>query len=462
MTFEISSTVYYIISLVLVGGILMGINLMSSPKTAVLGNKIGAVSMFLVVVLTLLYYKIVSLALIAVFLLAGSIIGLVLAVKVKMIQMPQTVALLNGAGAGASALIALASVLNGDVTTVFSRVTSILALVVGGYTLSGSVVAGAKLAGKMNQKPVVYRGHSVIFFITTVVLVLLCVIAAPFTVSLALPYLLVTLVLALFYGYWFAIRIGGADMPITISLLNSFSGVAGSIAGMVIYEPVLVAIGGIIGASGLILTQIMCRAMNRSLWVILSGKTSVSGAVGPAVTQSVKDTPAAEADIKGIVDGAKSVIIVPGYGMAQAQAQHLVKSIADKLEEKGKEVLYAIHPVAGRMPGHMNVLLAEAGVDYEKLVEMDEVNPRFAETDLVIVVGANDVINPAANTAEGTPIYGMPILEVSKAAHVIICNRSARPGYAGVINPLYENPKSIVRLGDAQLSLKTLLEESGL
>ena len=457
MDIVISPVVYYISSLILVIGVLLGINLMSSPKTAVRGNKLSAVCMFLAVVLTLLYYKVGSLPLILIFILLSTCIGIVVAIKAKMIHMPQMVAILNGLGGGGSTLIALAAVLNGDISTLFSKVTSILTLVVGGLTFSGSLVAAGKLAGIFNQKPVIYKGHSAIFFTTTFILAVLCLAAIPF--KLTLFYLLLTVVLSLFYGYWFTIRIGGADMPITISLLNSFSGVAGSIAGMTIYEPLLVAIGGVIGASGLILTQIMCRAMNRRLWDILSGKTTVTaGAKETAPSPAPEIISKTPADAKQIIAQAKTVIIVPGYGMAVAQAQHLVKSLCDKMESQGKEVMFAIHPVAGRMPGHMNVLLAEAGVDYDKLVEMDEANPRFSSTDLVLVVGANDVVNPAANTAEGTPIYGMPILEVDKAKHVIMCNRRARPGYAGVENPLYWNDNSIVLLGDAQANLQGLLE----
>ena len=459
----ITPAVFYIISLLLVVGVLMDMNLMSSPKTAVLGNKLGALSMLLAIILTLLYYNIINLALIAVALLLGSFVGLLVALKVKMIHMPQTVALLHCGGAGAAALIALACVLNGDVITYFSKFTSALALVVGGLTFSGSLVAGGKLSGKLKQKPIIYKGHSAVFFITALVLIILCLASIPLALTPLL--LLAILVLALFFGYWFAIRIGGADMPITISLLNSFSGVAGGIAGMAISEPLLVAIGGVIGAAGLILTQIMCRSMNRRLWEILSGKTSVA-AIGKTaaptpveVNEEITDAKADTLfDIKDIIDTAQTIIIVPGYGLALAQAQHVLKSLCDYLEEQGKEVLFAIHPVAGRMPGHMNVLLAEADIDYEKLVEMDEINPRFAQTDLVIVVGSNDVINPAAHTAEGTPIYGMPILEVADSKHLIICNFDTKPGYAGVDNPLYTNSKSILLMGDAQETLQSLLQ----
>ena len=288
MGIVISPPAFYLVSLILVCGVLLDMHLMSSPKTAVLGNKIGAVSVLLAIVLTLLYYHVISLAMIAATILLGGAIGLVAAVKVKMIHMPQTVALLHCGGAGAASLVAIAAVLNGDTITTFSHVTSVLALVVGGLTFSGSLVAAGKLSGVLKQKPVIYKGHSQIFFLIAIILVLLCLSAIAFAPTLGL--LLVVLVLALFFGYWFAIRIGGADMPITISLLNSFSGVAGSIAGMAIHEPLLVAIGGVIGAAGLILTQIMCRAMNRHLWDILSGKTSIAVQLDTSVS-----TPAAPA-----------------------------------------------------------------------------------------------------------------------------------------------------------------------
>ena len=461
MGIPISPAVFYLISLLLVCGVLMDMNLMSSPKTAVFGNKIGALCVLAAIILTLLYYNVLSLALIAVFLLIGSCIGLLVAVKVKMIHMPQTVALLHCGGAGAASLVALAAVLNGDVLTGFSKFTSALALAVGGLTFSGSLVAGGKLSGKLSQKPVIYKGHSTIFFITAGLLALLCLASLP--LELNAYFLIAVMVLSLFFGYWFAIRIGGADMPITISLLNSFSGVAGGIAGMAISEPLLVAIGGVIGAAGLILTQIMCRAMNRHLWEILSGKTSTPTAGKEADTTALaipEQTKAGDVheEAQNTVKAAHTVIIVPGYGLALAQAQHVLKSFSDYLEELGKEVLFAIHPVAGRMPGHMNVLLAEADISYDKLQEMEEINPRFAQTDLVVVVGSNDVINPAAHTAEGTSIYGMPILEVEEARHIIICNFDTKPGYAGVDNPLYKNPKSLLLLGDAQATLQELLD----
>ncbi|HBN83055.1 MAG TPA: NAD(P)(+) transhydrogenase (AB-specific), partial [Clostridiales bacterium] len=267
-----------------------------------------------------------------------------------------------------------------------------------------------------------------------------------------------------FFGVAFTIRVGGADMPITISLLNSLSGVAGSIAGMASNNPLTVAIGGIVGASGLLLTQIMCRSMNRHLLDILLGKTTSTGhSKGVAVEASTVVTASDSeedivSDLASIIKSAKRVIIVPGYGMALAQAQHLVSQLSDSLEQNGALLDFAIHPVAGRMPGHMNVLLAEANISYEKLREMDDINPEFPNCDLAIVIGANDVINPAANTAEGTPIYGMPVLDVDKAKHIVICNFDLKPGYAGVDNPLYKMRNVTMKLGDAKDTVKELID----
>jgi NAD/NADP transhydrogenase beta subunit len=420
---------YNIISLILSLGILYGINLMSSPKTAVKGNALGALFMAGAIVITLLHNGIVNVATLWVCMAIGTLLGSILATRVKMIQMPETVALLNGFGGGASALVAITVLLQTGEVAAFSRCTGALALVVGGLTFSGSMIAAGKLSQKINQRPVTYPGHSLISNLSILIMLILIIYSALSDRNLPLITLVGTIV-SLFFGVWFTIRVGGADMPITISLLNSFSGVAGAIAGLAILDPLLVAVGGIVGASGLLLTQIMCRAMNRSLVEILTGKTTLngtnngktfSGAVTDAGTENKKSS---EADL---LANAKKVVIVPGYGMALAQAQQEVKKLADLLEEQGKEVKFAIHPVAGRMPGHMNVLLAEVDVSYENLYEMDAINPEFKETDLVVVVGANDVVNPAANTAEGTPIYGMPILEVSEAKNIIICNYDTKP-----------------------------------
>ena len=374
----------------------------------------------------------------------------------------------------------------------FVRFTAILAVAVGMITLVGSLVAAGKLHRVLPQKPVVWKGHS-LFTLLFLVLTLGFVAAGIFVTGAVLTVCLVgALVSASMFGLWFSVRVGGADMPITISLLNSLSGVAGAIAGMAIGDVFLVAVGGIVGASGLLLTQIMCRAMNRKLMSILTGGSVKPSQTTPVIEneelikrimdleKKIKELEAMVADLEArvkkldsqivaapaeekqsaaaVLSKAKDVIIVPGYGMALAQAQHQVRQLADKLESRGTRVRYAIHPVAGRMPGHMNVLLAEADVDYEKLYEMDAINDDFKNADAVVVIGANDVLNPAARDAVGTPIYGMPVLNVDQAPEVIVCNFDLKPGYAGVENPLYSREKGVyLELGDAKDTLMKLI-----
>ena len=480
--------VYIVACAILSVAVLIGISFMSKVKTAVAGNLISAVSLFLGVVITLVYNNILSAWSIFPFMLIGILIGGAFAARVKMIQMPQLVALLNGLGGFASALVGTLSLLGVGIPStdypLFVNVTSVLAIVVGLVTLFGSLVAAGKLHRLLPQKAVVWKNHSLILNLSLILLMAITVFAAfvgdnPSMIAVAL---IGSIVISSFFGVAFAIRVGGADMPITISLLNSLSGVAGAIAGMAVNDLLLVAVGGIVGASGLLLTQVMCRAMNRGLRDILTGKTSVDSVVLPSSTGSieaikgtktskiantesiiateqvpevkpVKKTPAE------ILADARSVIIVPGYGMALAQAQHLVKQLADRLEENGADVKFAIHPVAGRMPGHMNVLLAEADVPYDKLFEMDAVNDDFVSTDVAVVIGANDVINPAARDAADTPIYGMPVLNVDQATEVIICNYDLNLGYSGVENPLYKREERVhLLLGDAKDSMESLLK----
>src|SRR5690554_1917672 len=454
--------VYYIICGILSITILLGISLMSKVKTAVLGNRLSAISILLAIVLTLIYYDIISIKTVIIICLVmiaiGSIIGFYLAKKVKMIQMPQMVALFNGFGGAASAIVGACAMFTYEST--FNLATSIMALVIGSLTFTGSLVAAGKLAKIIDGRPIKWKAHEFITSLTLVIILATVIITLIFDLPVLLM-MLIALVLSSFFGYAFAIRVGGADMPITISLLNSFSGVAGAIAGMAIGDILLVAVGGIVGASGLLLTQIMCKAMNRHLMDILLGKTST-------ITKNRKEQEnVSEADVikedvslSKVLREAKKVIIVPGYGMALAQAQHLVKQLADRLENNGVEVKYAIHPVAGRMPGHMNVLLAEADVEYDQLYELENINDNFKETDVCIVIGANDVLNPAARDAEGTPIYGMPILNVDEAKHIIICNYDLKPGYAGVENPLYKKESGVsLLLGDAKVTLPQILNE---
>ena len=455
---------FFAVSGVLVLGVLIGLVLMSKPEKARFGNGLSALCTLIAIAVALYNYRILPSKTVWVAIAVGVVVSLIAAAKVKMIQMPQVVALLNGFGGLASALVAILSVW--QATDKFSSYTAAVALVIGFVTFTGSLVAAGKLHKVLPQKPVVIKGHTAI--------IVLLILATVVSVVLGLP-IWVTAVVSSLFGIIFAIRVGGADMPITISLLNSLSGVAGGIAGIAVGNVLLVAIGGIVGASGLLLTQTMCKAMNRKLINILLGSTSVK-ATSPAPEEAKEDSeeeeiPTEEPEVQEtgpeakkeltpgeILSDVKKVIIIPGYGMALAQAQSKVKMLADKLEEKGVEVKFAIHPVAGRMPGHMNVLLCEVDIPYDKLYEMDVINPEFAECDAVIVVGANDVINPAANTAEGTPIYGMPVLDAAAAKNVIICNFDLNPGYAGVPNPLYEMDNTLLLLGDAKESVQKLID----
>lgn len=458
----ISDTTYYIICAALAIMVLIGIALMSKVKKAVLGNTISAIAIFLGIVVTLIKYDVLPVWILYPSMVVGIIIGLLLALRVKMIEMPQMVALLNGVGGAASAIVGIFAALGiGSKNDIFSIVTALIALAVGMITLVGSLVAAGKLHKVISQIPIILPNHA-LFTGASLVLTLLSIIVGAAGLVNPTLVILLTIVFSSLFGIVFTIRVGGADMPITISLLNSFSGVAGAIAGLAISDILLVAVGGIVGASGLLLTQIMCRAMNRSLLDILLGKTTLTKmASKPPVSKESDNNLSLEegANIIETIKSAKNVIIVPGYGMALAQAQHLVKKLADELKTGGATVKFAIHPVAGRMPGHMNVLLAEADVDYDDLWEMEAINDEFKDSDLVIVIGANDVLNPAAREAEGTPIYGMPILNVDQSKNVIIFNYDTKPGYAGVENPLYHKAGVHLILGNASETLKDILNK---
>ena len=473
-------SVYYVLCIVLAGLVLLGISMMSKVKSALWGNLLSCACMAAAIVLTIIRYDFSGKWLwLLVGLVPAAIAGAILAKKVKMIEMPQTVAMLNGFGGAASALVAAVTLTDGKAIGAFEAVTAGIALVIGMVTLLGSILAAGKLAKWFNQRPVILKGHKT-WVLLAGILAVLCILPLVLCQGNNGQLILFTLlcaVLAGAFGWLFVLRVGGADMPITISLLNSLSGVAGGIAGMAIGEPLLVAVGGIVGASGLILTEVMCRAMNRKLSAILTGATTVSAV--PKATDPVheeKEEPAEEAapveEAASVVDkeaeekkvfeafkAAKNVIIVPGYGMALSQAQYAVRELKDALEAHGTTVRFAIHPVAGRMPGHMNVLLCEVDIPYEDLFQMEDINDDFKAADVTLVIGANDVMNPAANTAEGTPIYGMPVLNVGDCGHVIICNFDLNPGYAGVPNPLYERTEGVALLiGDAKESLNKLKE----
>ena len=456
-----SNLTYYLLCGICVAAVLLGINLMSKVKTAVQGNGLSAAAM--VMAMTMIFFMrawaadVSVIVAICVALAAGTVIGVYGAAKAKMIDMPQVIALLNGLGGGASALVAAVTAVNGGAPA-FESLTAGLALTIGALTLTGSLVAAGKLARILDARPRSLPNHSTVMAALTVV-ILAGILMQTFVSGIwAIP----VAVLSLIIGVVFVMRVGGADMPITISLLNALSGVAGGIAGMAINEPLLVAIGGIVGASGLILTQDMCKAMNRKLSAILTGKTTAAAApvaVAEEAEEAIAEEPArlTEAAVAAALQSAKKVMIVPGYGMALSQAQADVAALASVLEKKGAEVKFAIHPVAGRMPGHMSVLLCEADIDYDKLFMMEDINEEFASCDITLVIGANDVTNPAANTAEGTPIYGMPVLDVEKAPMAVFCNFDEKPGYAGVPNPLYEAENVLLMLGDAKASVQKLL-----
>ena len=451
---------YYLLSAVCIVAVLLGINSMSKVKTAVCGNGISAAAMVLAMVLIWITRSGAAdgsvLLGLCLALAVGIIMGIIGAARAKMISMPQIIALLNGFGGAASALVAAVTAVNGNVP-VFEAVTAGLALAIGALTFTGSLIAAGKLARVLDSKPKTLPYHGTIM----AVLVVLCAVSVVLQTVHSGAWAIVTAVLSLAIGVVFVMRVGGADMPITISLLNALSGVAGGIAGMAINEPLLVAIGGIVGASGLILTQDMCKAMNRKLLTILTGKTTTAvAAAKPAEepAESVEPEKLTEEAVGACLREAKKVIIVPGYGMALSQAQEDVARFAAALEGRGAEVKFAIHPVAGRMPGHMSVLLCEADIDYDSLFMMEDINEEFASCDIAIVIGANDVTNPAANTAEGTPIYGMPVLDVEKAPMAVFCNFDTKPGYAGVPNPLYDADNVLLMLGDAKESVQKLID----
>lgn len=441
-------TVFIYAAAILIAGFLVGLRLMQHPRTARNGNRLSALCMALAILITIhelaLWRSRPVWALIA----AGSILGIFLGHKIKMIQMPQLVALLNGFGGAASAAVAgtaLAISVNPG-TLVIS--TAAVTLAVGSLTLSGSLVAALKLNGSISQKATLIKGHNTWMNLIPAAGCLIIVLQFFFPLLFLFP---VALLFAA-YGVFMALRIGGADMPIIISFLNSMSGIAAAVCGFAVFNVLLTGTGALVGVAGLILTNMMCKAMNRNLRAVLGGfqveahlcreekKEEQPGELRP---------PQEKEDLPAIIQKAQTVILVPGYGMAVSQAQQQVKNLIDALEKAGKSVKIAIHPVAGRMPGHMNVLLAEVGIPYEMLYDMDAVNPEFADANLVVVVGACDVINPAANTAEGTPIYGMPILKVEQARHIVICNLDEKPGYSGVDNTLYSKANVFTAWGDA-------------
>lgn len=444
---------------------IFGLKQLGSPATARQGNFIASVGMLLAIVATLLDRQVLNYQMILVALALGSAIGVFAAYKVQMTEMPQMVGLLNGLGGAASALVAIGEfwrlLSSGEPVTLYATITIILGVLIGGVTLTGSLVAFAKLQGLLPGAPITFPLQQPVNALLLIGFLAGSgyLIASSGNLSVFLGLVTISLVL----GVLFVIPIGGGDMPVVVSLLNSYSGLAASAAGFVVVNNMLIIAGALVGASGIILTQIMCKAMNRSITNVLfgafgsSGSVSVAGASGSSADKAVKSVDAEEAAM--MLGYARNVVIVPGYGMAVAQAQHAVRELADQLERLGVEVKYAIHPVAGRMPGHMNVLLAEANVPYPSLYDMEDINPQFEETDVALVIGANDVVNPAARSNETSPIYGMPILEVDRAKHAIVIKRGMSTGFAGIDNDLFYKDKTMMLFGSAKDVVTQLVSE---
>jgi NAD(P) transhydrogenase subunit beta len=436
---------------------ILGIKMLGKPERARMGNLVSALGM-LIAVTAVLFECCLSFEWVIVGLIVGSLIGVIAARMVKMTAMPQLVALLNGFGGVASLLVGWENYHSNPDSNLFVRVAVLLAVLIGGVAFSGSLVAYAKLAGRISGRAVLFKGQQwVNAGIVAVILVCGVILAYQSTGALAYVLFVFVMCLSLALGVFGVIPIGGADMPVVIALLNSYSGLAASAAGFIILNTVLIVAGSLVGASGIILTGIMCKAMNRSLGNVLFGGLKASGGQGGAAQVQGDPKPISPEDAYYILEAARSVVIVPGYGMAVAQAQHAVRELGEILEKNGAEVRYAIHPVAGRMPGHMNVLLAEANVLYEQLAEMDDVNPIMETVDVCIVIGANDVVNPAAREIKSSPIYGMPIINADKAKTVLVLKRSMAAGFAGVDNPLFVKENSRMLFGDAKATVQQLV-----
>jgi NAD(P) transhydrogenase subunit beta len=458
-----STNLANLLYLITIVSFILALRFLSNPAHARRGNQIGAAGMLVAVVVTWIKTGGTSWWAIAIGMLIGGGFGAVAARRVKMTAMPQMVALFNGVGGGAAALIALAELHRILPEPGRPKIDIALAIalsaLIGAISFSGSLVAFAKLQELIRGRPITYPGQK----FGNLALLAACVVLSIALVSGVQDEWLLWLVVAgaLLFGVLFVLPIGGADMPVVISLLNAFTGLAVAVAGFELENNVLIVSGMLVGASGTLLTLLMSRAMNRSITNVLFG---AFGQVSPAAAAAAETDggavrSASAEDVAVMLAYAHKVVFVPGYGLAVAQAQHDVRQLADLLEAKGVEVSYAIHPVAGRMPGHMNVLLAEANVPYPQLKEMDEANPEFARTDVAVIVGANDVVNPDARNNQGSPIYGMPILNVDRANAVVVLKRSMNPGFAGVENPLFYDPKTVMLFGDAKDSITKLIAD---
>ena len=462
MNFSTFADLCYLVS---AAAFIFGLKRLQSPATARSGNVLAAIGMLIAIVVTLIDQNVVNYKLILVGVIIGSLVGGVASRAVQMTAMPQMVGIFNGFGGGASALVAMAEMFRlagaTQTVTVSSGVSIIAGTLIGTVTFSGSMIAFGKLQNLVSGAPVTYPLQKSFNFLLLLAIVAMAVYLIAFEPNVYI--FLAFAGLGLLLGVLSVIPIGGADMPVVISLLNSYSGLAAAAAGFVIDNKILIISGSLVGASGLILTNIMCVAMNRSLKNVLFAAVGtgdvVAGSVGAGEgQQTVRDVTAEDAAT--VLAYARSVIFCPGYGMAVAQAQHAVRELAHVLKDRGVDVKYAIHPVAGRMPGHMNVLLAEANVPYDELFSMDEINHAFENTTVAVVIGANDVVNPAARHDAASPIYGMPILNADEAEHVLVLKRSLRPGFAGIDNELFYNSKTMMLFGDAKDSVTKLVTES--
>ena len=456
----------YLISAVL---FIYGLKMLSHPRTARNGNIIASIGMLIAIIATVYFGAKLDFMMIGIAMIIGSIIGVFFAIKVEMTQMPQLVAIFNGFGGAASALVATSEFLKNDGLrlpgidpSILLIISITLSVLIGTLTFTGSFIAFGKLQGLISTKPITFKGQQLV----NAMLAIIMFSAAYLVPNYGATSLYVIIGLSALLGILLVIPIGGADMPVVISLLNSYSGIAAAMTGFILVNSgnssagnALIICGSLVGASGMILTKIMCKGMNRSLVNVIFGAvgSEVQGSSGEGKEVNIKSYSTEEAAM--IFDAAEKIIIVPGYGLAVAQAQHAVRELADFLEDSGKKVYYAIHPVAGRMPGHMNVLLAEANISYELLKDLDEINPEFKDCDVALVLGANDVVNPAARTDKSSPIFGMPILDVDKSRTVIINKRTMNPGFAGVQNELFGYDNSIMVFGDAKDMLVKLLSD---
>jgi H+-translocating NAD(P) transhydrogenase subunit beta len=458
----LSREVTNLLYLITIVAFILALRFLSNPATARRGNQIGAVGMLVAIVVTFLQDSVMSYWEIAAGMVVGGAFGWVAARKVRMTAMPQMVALFNGVGGGAAALIALAEFHNrapdpGTLKTDIS-IAIMLSAVIGSISFAGSMVAFAKLQELIGGRPIVYPGQQIV---NGLLFAGVLAVGVAISAGVERQWLIWALIGgALVFGVLFVLPIGGADMPVVISLLNAFTGLAAAATGFELENNVLIVSGMLVGASGTLLTVLMGRAMNRSIANVLFGAfgqlaPSTAGATGSDADGQVRS--ATTEDVAVMLAYADKVVFVPGYGMAVAQAQHDVHSLGNLLESRGVEVSYAIHPVAGRMPGHMNVLLAEANVPYPQLKEMDEANSEFPRTSVALVIGANDVVNPDARNNPGSPIYGMPILNVDQGQQVVVLKRSMNPGFAGIDNPLFLNPKTVMLFGDAKESIERLI-----